>query len=134
MTASVEDLLRESAMTYGHIQLFRDDAGWAVSIQHYGPIGEPPPGKAFTLGIFDDPVDGLRKALIEDERRTRDLERKYAAAKGAPPRAAEPTVAPEPHQVDLEEYIAEVGGRLEADEIADAAEFPIADPMAGMFG
>lgn len=117
MAASVEELLRASAMSYGHIQLFRDDAGWAVSVQHYH-LDQPAAADGFTLGIFDDPVDGLRKALIEDDRRTRDLERKYAASKkGAP----EP--APLDPQVDLEDYLAET-----------AATAAPSDPMADMFG
>lgn len=122
--APVETLLRESALTYGHIQLFRDEAGWVASVCHYRSV-PPQDGDTFTTGASDDPVDVLRKALIEDERRTRDLERKYAASnKGVPPvdQDGACTICEGGgcdaclKQIDIEDLIAE------------------ADPMAGMFG
>lgn len=70
----LEALLRECTLTYGHIQLFRDDAGWQASIWHYGPKQQTD-GKAFA-----DPVEALSKALLEDARITRDLERRYRNA------------------------------------------------------
>ena len=73
MTDSIETLLRETRMHYGHIQLFRDDQGWQASVYHYEPKRLTHDGRA-----MDDPVAALRAALIEDERRTKDLERRYA--------------------------------------------------------
>lgn len=73
---TIEQLLRGNTMTYGHIQLFRDEAGWQASVYHYGPE------KLLTHDgeAVADPVDALRAALIEDDRRTADLARRYAAA------------------------------------------------------
>ncbi len=76
----LEQLLRECAMTYGHIQLFRDEAGWQASVYHYSPKKLTHNGKA-----KDDPVEALRAALIEDERLTRDVQRRYDAAVKAGP-------------------------------------------------
>lgn len=71
---TLETLLRASTLTYGHIQLFHDDQGWQASVYHYEP-------KTLTNGrTLDDPVDALRVALVEDDRKTRDLERRYSAA------------------------------------------------------
>lgn len=71
---TLEALLRASTLTYGHVQLFRDDQGWQASVYHYEP-------KTLTNGrALDDPVDALRVALVEDDRKTRDLARRYAAA------------------------------------------------------
>lgn len=81
MATTIEDLLRDSAISFGHIQLFRDDAGWTASVQHYGP--GPGVTSDVTLPTCDDPVDALRAVLIEDDRRSRDIERKYAAAVAA---------------------------------------------------
>lgn len=75
MTATLDELLRECRIEYGHIQLFRDADGWQASVYHYEPQRLTYHGKP-----LEDPVDALRKALLEDERLTRDLERKYAAA------------------------------------------------------
>lgn len=131
---AVEDLLRASQMAYGHIQLFRDEAGWHVSVNHYR-TPTPNPDDTFTLANFGDPVEALRCGLIEDDRRTRDLERKYAASKKGPP---EPAPCDEDGmcvicedagchacfvQIDLEDYLAET---------APAALS--GDPMADMFG
>ena len=113
MSSTLEDLLRESKMTYGHMQLFRDDAGWHVSICHYRTSPPNHGNDDFTIGIFDDPVEGFIKALLEDDRRTRELERKYAAS-------SKGSEFGEPKQIDLEEAI--------------AAAPPPADPLAGMFG
>jgi len=74
-TDSIEDLLRSTRMHYGHIQLFRDDQGWQASVYHYEPKRLTHDGR-----VMDDPVAALRAALIEDERRTKDLERRYAAS------------------------------------------------------
>jgi len=73
VTDSIDDLLRSTRMHYGHIQLFRDDQGWQASVYHYEPKRLTHDGK-----VSDDPVAALRAALIEDERRSRDLERRYA--------------------------------------------------------
>jgi hypothetical protein len=62
-------------MHYGHIQLFRDDQGWQASVYHYEPKRLTHDGR-----VIDDPVAALRAALIEDERRSRDLERRYAGS------------------------------------------------------
>lgn len=71
---TLEALLRSSSLTYGHVQLFRDEHGWQASVYHYEP-------KTLTNGrVLNDPVDALRVALVEDERKTRDLERRYAVA------------------------------------------------------
>jgi hypothetical protein len=78
MSLTIEALLRDCRMTYGHIQLFRDAAGWQASVYHYEPKRLTHDGVACA-----DPVDALRLALIEDERRSRDLERRYAAAEKA---------------------------------------------------
>ena len=76
-TDSLDALLRDLPITYGHIQLFRDASGWQASVYHYAPKAE----KQLTNSkVFDDPVEALRVALIEDERKTRDMERKYARA------------------------------------------------------
>lgn len=75
MTDTIETLLRDSRLSYGHIQLFRDEAGWQASVYHYEPKRLTSDGKAMA-----DPANALRVALLEDERRTRDLERRYAAA------------------------------------------------------
>lgn len=74
-TDSIETLLRESRLAYGHIQLFKDDQGWQASVYHYEPKRLTHDGK-----VKGDPVDALRAALLEDERKTRDMERRYAAA------------------------------------------------------
>lgn len=74
MTDSLETLLRESRLTYGHIQLFHDDQGWQASVYHYEPKRLTHDGK-----VMSDPVAALRAALLEDERKTRDMERRYAA-------------------------------------------------------
>lgn len=74
MTDSLETLLRESRLTYGHIQLFRDDHGWQASVYHYEPKRLTHDGK-----VMSDPVAALRAALLEDDRKTRDMERRYAA-------------------------------------------------------
>lgn len=80
MTASpLEDLLRASGLTYGHVQLFRDADGWQASVCHYEPRRDVHDGVRFA-----DPVDALRAALIEDDRQARDLERRYEAARPAP--------------------------------------------------
>lgn len=71
---TIEDLLRESRLTYGHIQLFRDEQGWQASVYHYEPKD------LVDSKVFGDPVTALRAALMEDDRKTRDMERKYAAA------------------------------------------------------
>lgn len=75
MTVSVETLLRESALTYGHIQLFRNEDGWQASVCHYGP---PPVTR--DSKVFGDPVEALRKALLEDARKTADVKRRYERA------------------------------------------------------
>ena len=71
----IEDMLRSTSMRYGHIQLFHDDQGWQASVYHYEPKRLTHDGR-----VMSDPVDALRAALIEDERKTRDLARRYAAA------------------------------------------------------
>ena len=77
MTADspLEELLRASRLDYGHIQLFRDASGWQASVYHYEPKTLTHDGR-----VSDDPVATLRLALVEDDRRSRDLERRYAAA------------------------------------------------------
>lgn len=100
VTVSVETLLRESALTYGHIQLFRSADGWQASVCHYGP---PPVTR--DSKVFGDPVEALRKCLLEDARKTADLKRRYDAA----PRA---------QQIDLEEAIAAVA--VEDDDFMEA--------------
>jgi hypothetical protein len=104
MTANVEDLLRESALTYGHVQLFRDKHGWQASICHYGT---PPmePVQQTDSKIFADPVEALRKVLMEDDRKTRDIQRSYANA----PKAGA--------QIDLEEAIADAVVRDEFEDL-----------------
>jgi len=73
MSVNVETLLRESSLTYGHIQLFRSDDGtWQGSVCHYGPPSTTCDSKCFT-----DPVEALRKALMEDDRLSRDMLRRY---------------------------------------------------------
>ena len=72
--SDLESLLCECQLRYGHIQLFRNEAGWQASVYHYTP-------KALTdSAVFSDPVQALRVALVEDDRKTRDMERKYARA------------------------------------------------------
>lgn len=82
-SSSIETMLRSTSMRYGHIQLFRDDQGWQASVYHYEPKRLTHDGR-----VMSDPVDALRAALIEDERRTRDLERRYAATVVAQKQAA----------------------------------------------
>lgn len=94
MTVSLETLLRETRLTYGHIQLFRSDDGWQASICHYEPIDEQTRYHQTDGKVCADPVDALRKALLEDDRKTRDLERRYAAAPKMP------------QQIDIEDAIA----------------------------
>jgi len=75
VTVSVETLLRECALTYGHIQLFRNEDGWQASVCHYGP---PPVTR--DSKVFSDPAEALRKALMEDARKTADVKRRYERA------------------------------------------------------
>ncbi|MBB5985954.1 hypothetical protein [Sphingobium lignivorans] len=90
---SLETLLRECTLVYGHIQLFRDNGGWQASVCHY-PADTTEAMRQTDSKVFADPVEALRKALLEDARKTRDMERRYASA----PRAAA--------QTDIEEAIA----------------------------
>lgn len=79
MAVSLDTLLRESALTYGHIQLFRNKDGWQASVCHYGtPPAEP--AQQTDSKVFDDPVEALSKCLGEDARKTADLRRRYANA------------------------------------------------------
>lgn len=89
---SLEALLRDSAMVYGSMQLFRDREGWNATVSHYdaATVGAQHTGRTVT---DCDAVTALRVALLEDDRRTRDLSRRYdAAAKG--------------EQIDIEEVLA----------------------------
>lgn len=73
--SDLEALLCECQLRYGHIQLFRNEAGWQASVYHYTP-------KTLTdSAVFSDPVQALRVALVDDDRKTRDMERKYQAQK-----------------------------------------------------
>ena len=83
---TLETLLRGSALAYGHIQLFRDNDGWQASVCHYAAATVDNANRQVDSKVFADPTEALRKALLEDDRRTRDLERRYAAA----PKAATP--------------------------------------------
>ena len=78
MTSPLETLLRETSLTYGHIQLFRDDSGWQASVCHYEPTAAS--GVTINSKVSSDPVNALRAALLEDERRGREVAKKYAAA------------------------------------------------------
>ena len=77
-TSSLETLLRESSLTYGHIQLFRNEEGWQASVCHYEPTAVS--GVTINSKVSSDPVNALRAALLEDERRGREVVKKYAAA------------------------------------------------------
>ena len=106
VSSDLADLLRQSSLTYGHIQLFRDEAGWQASVCHYGPERrDVHDGRAFA-----DPAEALRKALLEDQRRSRDVARRYDIA-----------MSERPAQIDLEEAIA-------------AAVPPTVDPFADLLG
>jgi hypothetical protein len=76
-TTSLETLLRECSLDYGHIQLFRSEEGWQASIYHYS---KHEPMTCVNSKVSSDPVNALRAALVEDERRARDLTRRYEAA------------------------------------------------------
>ena len=91
MAVTLETLLHESSLTYGHIQLFRDEQGWQASVCHYGPERRD----VHDGHVFGDPVEALRKALLEDARLSHDVQRKYDIA-----------MAEKPVQIDLEEAIA----------------------------
>jgi hypothetical protein len=77
MTTPLETLLRECSLDYGHIQLFRSEEGWQASICHYSKHEAM---QCVNSKVSSDPVNALRAALVEDERRARDLERRYEAA------------------------------------------------------
>ena len=108
--ADLETLLRDSAMVYGSIGLFRDKEGWHAAVTHYevGRVGALHSGRSVT---DCDPVTALRVALLEDDRRTRDLSRRYGAA----------MVGAQPAQIDIEDAIA-------------AAVAPVADEFEGLLG
>lgn len=87
MTTTLEELLRASQVHTGTIALLRIDGGpWRATVSHHNGHMVHPMGDWAA-----DPVDALRSALIEDDRRHRDVVRRYATA---------------PKQVDLEEAIA----------------------------
>lgn len=74
MTSTIESLLRDSSMTHGRIQLYRSADGWSATIAHFA-------GHMTHDGAVEsDPVAVLRAALIEDERRSCDLARRYSEA------------------------------------------------------
>lgn len=78
MTSPLETLLRETTLTYGHIQLFRNEEGWQASVCHYSPTAVS--GVTINSKVSSDPVNALRAALLEDERRCRDEARRYGEA------------------------------------------------------
>ena len=73
---SLEALLRSTDMTYGRISLFVMDGTWRASVDHY-PHGR---SSAFQFDGHSDPVDALRVALLDDERKGREVQRRYADA------------------------------------------------------
>jgi len=76
MTVSVETLLRECVMVHGRIQLYLHPSGrWQATISHFNGHSTHPLDEQ-----WNDPVDCLRKALMEDARKTADVKRRYERA------------------------------------------------------
>lgn len=93
MTAepTLETLLRSIDLERGSIDLTRmGDGRWQAAVLRWH-AGAP---HSETQPFHSDPVDALRGALIEDERKQRDTERRYAAA---PKLGAELAVLPKPY-------------------------------------
>lgn len=79
----LDELLRATALTNGSISLCRvNGSRWRAVVNHIQNGAEHP--LSHMVHPFDDwaedPVDALRVALIEDDRRCRDLARRYEAA------------------------------------------------------
>ncbi len=82
MTTTLEELLRCCTVKRGAILMSILDGEFGVTITHHQGHQTHPMGK-----WHSDPVDALTAALIEDERVSRDLSRRYAEApKGVPER------------------------------------------------
>ena len=84
MTTALEDMLRATLLRDGAIQMNCCDGKWCAVITYRN-------GRATNhcMGAdqwLDDPVDALRAVLINEERESRDIVRRYAAATkiGAP--------------------------------------------------
>ena len=80
----VDELLRATALTNGSISLCRvNGSRWRAVVNHIRN-GEAHPLEHMVHPFDDwqeDPVDALRVALVEDDRRCRDLQRRYEAAR-----------------------------------------------------
>ena len=73
-------MLRSHGGAYCSIQLFKewDGSDWSAAVNHYDARKLLP---AETVTVADnDPVIALGKALIEDERRLKDVSRRYSDA------------------------------------------------------
>ena len=82
--SDLESLLRASTLRHGRICLFTQDGEWYGAVTHFA-------GHQTTMGgdkWHGDPVDALRAALVEDDRRSRELSRRYAAAPKVAPAAS----------------------------------------------
>lgn len=99
----VEEMLRAHEGAYCSIQLFRevDGQGWQAAVNHYDARKMLPAETVVRSDV--DPVVALGKALTEDQRRLKDVARKFAAA---------PKVSA---QIDIEEAIAAIAAATVTD-------------------
>lgn len=74
--SDLDSLLRSTALKHGRISLdTMGDGRWTATVSHFDAHMSHP------MGVdHGDPVDALRAALIEDERKCRELVRRYHAA------------------------------------------------------
>ena len=92
--ATLVELLRSTELTNGSISLRRiQGGGWSAVIAHNRQSPDHLMGHMVHPfdAQWDDPVEALRVALIEDERLCRDLQRRY---REAPKFGAEPEPTP----------------------------------------
>jgi hypothetical protein len=92
----LEALLRATSLTHGRIALDVHDGQWGASVCHFQ--GE----MTHHMGTYHgDPVEALRAALIEDERRERDRQRRYDLAPRAGATGADTGCDPTDELADL---------------------------------
>lgn len=69
------NLLEETSLSHGRICLYVADGRWTVTISHFNDRLTHPLDQSHHC-----PVQALRLALIEDERKSRDRARRYTHA------------------------------------------------------
>ena len=77
----LETLLRNTELRHGRICLYTDKGEWFAAVTHFHGHQTHLGGETW----HSDPVDALRAALVEDDRKSRDIKRRYTEApkKGA---------------------------------------------------